>query len=129
MYDYSKENVDEQCIKFFQKIWTELGVAHKVKAMFAGEIVNFSENKPALHMALRSEAQSFVVEGVNIMTEIHQVREKIKKFSHEVRDGKRMGITGKPIKTILNIGIGGSLLGVKSAYEGMIACEDVRQAK
>lgn len=53
------------------------------------------------------------------MTEIHQVREKVKKFANEVREGSRVGITGKPIKTILNIGIGGSLLGLKSTYEGM----------
>ena len=63
------------------------------------------------------------------MTEIHQVREKVKKFANEVREGSRVGITGKPIKTILNIGIGGSLLGLKSTYEGMQACEDVRLAK
>lgn len=125
MLDFSKENIDQEGFKFFQEVWKDRNLENKIGAMFAGQKVNFTEGKPALHTALRANKESLVVDGVDVAKEIKQVRSKIAQFAQEIRDGKRVGATGKKFTCILNIGIGGSLLGLKSAYTALCGAKEL----
>lgn len=129
LFDFSKENLDDGCFERFQKIFDSAQLQSKIDGLGKGEKVNFTENKPALHSACRTKAESFIIDGVDVAKEVHGVRSQISTFSEEIRSGKRLGVTGKHFDSILNIGIGGSLLGLKSSYEGLKACEDVRAKK
>lgn len=125
MLDFSKENIDQEGFKFFQEVWKDRNLENKIGAMFAGQKVNFTEGKAALHTALRANKESLVIDGVDVAKEIKQVRDKIAKFAQEIRDGKRVGATGKKFTCILNIGIGGSLLGLKSAYTALCGAKEL----
>ena len=98
----------------------ECGLRDSIAAMFRGKRVNFSENRSALHVALRMPRnRSLVVEGRDVVAEVHRVLDRMSAFSERVRSGEWRGHTGKPIKSIVNIGIGGSDLGPVMAYEAL----------
>lgn len=125
MLDFSKENIDEEGLKFFDAVLKDRNVIAKKKAMFAGHKVNFTEEKPALHTALRAGLDSLDIDGVDVAKEIKEVRSKVAKVAQEIREGKRIGSTGKKFKCILNVGIGGSLLGLKSAYYALSGTKEL----
>lgn len=125
MLDFTKENIDQEGFKFFQEVWNDRNVETKIGAMFSGQKINFTEGKPALHTALRANRDSMIVDGVDVAKEIREVRVKVAQFAQEVRAGQRTGATGKKFNTILNIGIGGSLLGLKSAYTALCGAKEL----
>lgn len=129
LLDFSKENIDEEGFKFFQEVWKDRNVENKIGALFVGQKVNFTEGKPALHTALRANKDSLIIDGVDVAKEIREVRNKVAKFAQEVRDGKRVGATGKKFSCILNIGIGGSLLGIKSAFTALSGAKELANRK
>lgn len=89
-------------------------------AMFAGERINVTENRSVLHTALRRpETDSLDVEGTDVVADIHDVLKRVYEFANKVRSGEWIGVTGKPIETVVNIGIGGSDLGPVMAYEAL----------
>jgi glucose-6-phosphate isomerase len=123
--DFSKENIDEEGLKFFEAVMKDRNVEAKKKAMFDGQNVNFTEDKPAFHIALRAGLESKDIGGVDVAKEIKEVRSKVAEITQEIRDGKRTGSTGKKFSCILNIGIGGSLLGLKSAYLALSGAKEL----
>lgn len=127
--DFSKENIDQEGFKFFQEVWKDRNLENKIGAMFAGQKVNFTEGKPVLHTALRADKDSLVVDGVDVAKEIKEVRNQIAKIAQEIREGKKVGATGKKFSCILNIGIGGSLLGLKSAYTALCGTKELANKK
>ncbi|HTX28488.1 MAG TPA: glucose-6-phosphate isomerase [Streptosporangiaceae bacterium] len=118
--DYSKNRVTDETVRLLVELAAESGVAEHRDAMFRGEHINVSEDRPVLHVALRMPGTtSLVVDGVNVVREVHQVLERMVDFSLRVRSGAWVGYTGKPIKNVINIGIGGSDLGPVMAYEAL----------
>jgi len=110
--DYSKNRINEKTIQLLTDLAEEVGLKEKIKAMFSGEKINFTENRPVLHIALRNCGNSPIyVDGQNIMPDINAVLAKMRKFTEEVRFGNFKGATGKKLTNIVNIGIGGSDLG------------------
>ena len=92
----------------------------RIDAMFRGEKINVTEKRAVLHMALRApKGQSIVVDGENVVPPVHAVLEKMAGFSNRIRSGEWKGYTGKPIRNIVNVGIGGSDLGPVMAYEAL----------
>ncbi|MFH1386607.1 MAG: glucose-6-phosphate isomerase [bacterium] len=102
-FDYSRQRITKENLAFLLKLAEEKGLKAKIKAMFAGEKINRTENRSVLHVALRDFS--------NMKPEVKEVLDKIEKFSGEVLSGKRLGVTGKKLKNIVSIGIGGSYLG------------------
>lgn len=118
--DYSKNRINPETLDLLLQLAEEAGLRQKIDAMFSGEKINKSENRPVLHIALRNvEGGDVNVDGVNVMEEISQVLERMGQFSEKVRSGQWSGYSGKPIKNIINIGIGGSDLGPVMAYEAL----------
>jgi glucose-6-phosphate isomerase len=118
--DYSKNRVTDQTMKLLLKLADECGLREKIDAMFRGEKINITENRAVLHVALRApKGTSIVVDGVNVVPEVHAVLDKMSNFCERVRSGAWKGHTGKRIKNVINIGIGGSDLGPVMAYEAL----------
>ncbi len=118
--DYSKNRIGDETIKLLVDLAEQSDLRARIDAMFSGEKINVTENRAALHVALRApEGASIVVDGKNVVPEVHAVLAKMADFSRRVRDGHWKGYTGKPIRTIVNIGIGGSDLGPVMAYEAL----------
>ena len=118
--DYSKNRVTDQIMKQLLKLADECGLREKIDAMFRGEKINITENRAVLHVALRApKGTSIVVDGVNVVPEVHAVLDKMSAFADRVRSGAWKGHTGKRIKNVVNIGIGGSDLGPVMAYEAL----------
>ena len=118
--DYSKNRITDETLRLLIALAEESGLAQRRDAMFAGEHINVSEDRAVLHVALRMPAtSSLVVDGVDVVKEVHAVLAKMTKFANKVRSGEWKGHTGKPIKNIVNIGIGGSDLGPVMAYEAL----------
>jgi glucose-6-phosphate isomerase len=118
--DYSKHRVTDETLQLLRRLATERELAEKVHAMFRGEPVNVSEGRPALHVALRMpRSRSLVVEGVDVVKQVHEELDRMSAFAEELRSGQRLGATGRPIRSIVNIGIGGSDLGPAMAYEAL----------
>lgn len=112
LLDYSKNRITKETIPLFTQLANALDLPKKIEALFSGELINTTENRAALHTALRdSERDRLLVGGINIMPGIHATLEKMKLFSEKLRRGHLLGVTKKPIQTIVNIGIGGSHLG------------------
>ncbi|GAA4294851.1 glucose-6-phosphate isomerase [Aestuariibaculum suncheonense] len=110
--DYSKNRITEETLKYLLELADEVKLKEAINSQFSGEIINQTEGRAVLHMALRaSESADFKVDGVNVMSEIYEVKKKIEKFTNEVVNGHRTGYTGKTFTDIVNIGIGGSDLG------------------
>jgi glucose-6-phosphate isomerase len=118
--DYSKNRITLETMRLLLALAEECGLRDSIAAMFRGKRVNFSENRSALHVALRiPRNRSLLVEGRDVVAEVHGVLDRMSAFSERVRSGEWRGHTGKPIKAIVNIGIGGSDLGPVMAYEAL----------
>ncbi|HEY2318512.1 MAG TPA: glucose-6-phosphate isomerase [Solirubrobacteraceae bacterium] len=118
--DYSKNRVTDETIKLLVALAEESGLAQRTEAMFTGEHINVSEDRAVLHVALRMpKGSSLVVDGVNVVDEVHEVLDRMSAFCERVRSGEWKGHTGKPIRNVVNIGIGGSDLGPVMAYEAL----------
>jgi len=118
--DYSKNRITDETVKLLRQLADESGLADRTAAMFRGERINVSENRSVLHIALRMpKSESLIVDGVDVVAEVHEVLERMAEFSERVRSGAWTGHTGKPIRSVVNIGIGGSDLGPVMAYEAL----------
>ncbi len=118
--DYSKQRVCDETLRLLVALAEQSGLAEHTRAMFAGERINVSEDRSVLHVALRMpKSASLLVEGVDVVAQVHEVLERMAAFSEKVRSGEWTGHTGKPISSIVNIGIGGSDLGPVMAYEAL----------
>src|ERR1700742_3247947 len=118
--DYSKNRVTDGTIKLLLELAQQSELAERTQAMFSGERINVSENRSVLHVALRMpKGSSLVVDGVNVVDEVHDVLDRMSAFSERIRSGDWKGHTGKPIRNVVNIGIGGSDLGPVMAYEAL----------
>jgi glucose-6-phosphate isomerase len=118
--DYSKNRITDETLKLLLQLADESGLRERINAMFAGEKINITENRAVLHVALRApKGTSIVVDGENVVPEVHAVLDKMADFSNRVRNGAWKGHTGKRIRNVINIGIGGSDLGPVMAYEAL----------
>ncbi|HEU0248454.1 MAG TPA: glucose-6-phosphate isomerase [Gaiellaceae bacterium] len=118
--DYSKNRITDETIRLLVELAEESGLAERTEAMFRGDRINVAENRPVLHVALRMpKGRSLVVDGVDVVADVHDVLERMTAFSVRVRSGEWKGHTGKAIKNVVNIGIGGSDLGPVMAYEAL----------
>jgi glucose-6-phosphate isomerase len=118
--DYSKNRIDEETVRLLLQLADECGLRKHIDAMFRGEHINVSENRAVLHVALRMPAEeSLVVDGEDVVAQVHEVLGRMRAFSERVRAGQWKGHTGKPIRNVVNIGIGGSDLGPVMAYEAL----------
>jgi glucose-6-phosphate isomerase len=110
--DYSKNRISEDTLGLLLKLAEEVKLKEAIQSQFSGDIINQTEGRAVLHTALRaSKTDEFKVEGINVMPEVYQVKQKIEGFTDEVVNGKRKGFTGKAFTDVVNIGIGGSDLG------------------
>ncbi|GAA3700086.1 glucose-6-phosphate isomerase [Microlunatus aurantiacus] len=118
--DLSKNLIDDAVLTALVDLAEQVGLAERRDAMFAGEKINVTEGRAVLHTALRDPAGAEVlVDGTNVVPEVHEVLEKVYGFADRVRNGEWKGVTGKPIATVVNIGIGGSDLGPVMVYEAL----------
>ncbi len=118
--DYSKNRVTDETMRLLVDLAEESSVAQRREAMFRGEHINVSENRSVLHVALRMpRGTSLVVDGVDVVEEVNAVLDRMSDFADSVRSGRWTGHTGKPIRNVVNIGIGGSDLGPVMAYEAL----------
>ena len=118
--DYSKNRITDKTLKLLLQLAKESNLRGKIDAMFSGKKINVTENRAVLHVALREpKGASILVDGKNVVSEVHAVLDKMAEFSNRVRSGEWKGFTGKHIKNIINIGIGGSDLGPVMAYEAL----------
>jgi len=119
-FDYSKNRVTDETLKVLVQLADEAGLKSRVEAMFSGERINKTENRSVLHVALRApENASFVVDGEDLVPKVQAVLDRMADFVYRVRNGSWQGFTGKRIKNIVNIGIGGSDLGPVMAFEAL----------
>ena len=119
-FDYSKHLITDETIRLLLELAKESGVEAKRDAMFTGEKINVTENRAVLHTALRAPKDiSIVVDGADVVTEVHAVLDRMAAFADQVRTGGWKGHTGKRIRNVVNIGIGGSDLGPVMAYEAL----------
>jgi glucose-6-phosphate isomerase len=119
-FDYSKNRITAETLPLLGALAEEAGMPARRDAMFAGERINVSENRPVLHVALRMPAnRSLLLDGVDVVKEVHAVLSRMAAFSDELRSGRWLGHTGKAIRNVVNIGIGGSDLGPVMAYEAL----------
>jgi glucose-6-phosphate isomerase len=118
--DYSKNRITDETVRLLTALAGECGMPARRQAMFSGERINVSENRSVLHVALRMPRErSLVVDGVDVVKEVHEVLDRMGAFCERVRSGEWRGHTGKPIRNVINIGIGGSDLGPVMAYEAL----------
>ena len=118
--DYSKNRITDETLKLLRGLAEESGLRARIDSMFRGEKINSTEGRPALHIALRApKGTSIWVDGQNVVPEVHAVLDKMADFSERVRDGRWKGYSGKRIRNVVNIGIGGSDLGPVMAYEAL----------
>jgi glucose-6-phosphate isomerase len=118
--DYSKNCVTNETLKLLLKLAQESDLRGRIKAMFGGEKINITENRAVLHVALRApKGAKIFVDGKNVVPEVHAVLDNMEAFAKKIRSGAWKGFTGKRIKNIVNIGIGGSDLGPVMAYEAL----------
>lgn len=118
--DYSKNRVTNETLRLLVSLAKESGLPSRIKAMFSGEKINLTENRAVLHVALRAPKNAKIfVDGKNVMPDVHAVLGKMTAFARRVRSGEWKGHTGKRIRNIINIGIGGSDLGPVMAYEAL----------
>jgi glucose-6-phosphate isomerase len=119
-FDYSKNRVTEETMRLLLELAESSGLRERIDAMFQGEKINVTEQRAVLHVALRApKEQSIVVDGENVVPAVHAVLDKMADFSNRVRSGAWQGYTGKRIRNIVNIGIGGSDLGPSMAYQAL----------
>ncbi len=118
--DYSKNRVTDETLRLLLSLAESAGLRQRIDAMFNGEKINVTEKRAVLHVALRApQGSSIIVDGQNVVPEVHAVLAKMAAFANRVRSGEWRGYTGKRIRNIVNIGIGGSDLGPFMAYEAL----------
>jgi glucose-6-phosphate isomerase len=123
--DYSKHRITDETLSHLVRLAEETGLRARIDAMFRGEKINLTEDRAVLHVALRApKGASIVVDGVNVVPEVHAVLDRMADFCNRVRGGEWTGHTGKRIRTVINIGIGGSDLGPVMAYEALKSFSD-----
>ena len=119
-FDYSKNRVSDETLKLLVGLAEQSGLRDRIDAMFRGDKINVTENRAVLHVALRApKGSSIFVDGKNVVPEVHAVLDKMADLANRVRDGQWKGHTGKRIRNVINIGIGGSDLGPVMAYEAL----------
>ena len=118
--DYSKNRITDQTLRLLLQLADESGLRQHIDAMFRGERINVSENRSVLHVALRMpQDETLIVDGKNVVADVHEVLGRMRALAERVRSGQWKGHTGKPIRNVVNIGIGGSDLGPVMAYEAL----------
>ena len=118
--DYSKNRISDETVMLLLQLAEESGLRSRIDAMFRGEKINVTEKRAVLHVALRApKGQSIVVDGEDVVPQVHAVLDRMADFSNRVRGGEWKGHTGKPIRNVVNVGIGGSDLGPVMAYEAL----------
>jgi glucose-6-phosphate isomerase len=118
--DYSKHRVTDETLRLLVALAEECGLPERIDAMFRGEVVNPTENRPALHVALRApEGERIEVDGEDVVPEVHRMLDRMSAFAERIRSGEWAGHTGERIRTIVNIGIGGSDLGPAMATSAL----------
>ena len=118
--DYSKNRVTDETLRLLRQLAEESGLPERTAAMFRGDRINTTENRSVLHVALRMpRGRSLVVDGVDVVREVHGVLDRMAAFAQSIRSGEWKGHTGKVIRNVVNIGIGGSDLGPVMAYEAL----------
>ena len=123
--DYSKNRITDETLRLLLQLAEEAGLWGRIEAMFRGDSINVSENRAVLHVALRApRGASIIHDGRNVVPEVHAVLEKMTDFAHRVRSGTWKGHTGKRVRNVINIGIGGSDLGPVMAYEALMHYSD-----
>jgi glucose-6-phosphate isomerase len=119
-FDYSKNRVNDETLALLFALAEQSGLHARIDAMFRGDKINVTENRAVLHVALRApKGSSIVVDGKNVVPEVHAVLDKMSDFANRIRGGQWKGHTGKQIRNVINIGIGGSDLGPVMAYEAL----------
>src|SRR4029077_3771396 len=119
-FDYSKHRITDETMRLLLRLTEESGLRNRIDAMFRGEKINATEKRAVLHVALRApKGQAIVVDGENVVPQVHAVLDKMAYFSSRVRGGDGKAHTGKPIRNVVNMGIGGSDLGPGMGYETM----------
>ena len=123
--DYSKNRVTDETLRLLLQLAEQSGLQTRIEAMFSGEKINITENRAVLHVALRASRETVItVDGENVVDHVHAVLDKMADFSHRVRSGEWKGHTGRQIRNVVNIGIGGSDLGPVMAYEALVHYSD-----
>ena len=118
--DYSKNRINDETVKLLMELARESGLQSHIDAMFRGDKINFTEGRAVLHIALRApKGEVILVDGKDVVPEVHEVLDRMAAFSNRVRSGEWKGHTGKRIRNVINIGIGGSDLGPVMAYEAL----------
>jgi glucose-6-phosphate isomerase len=118
--DYSKQRINDQTLDLLTALARNCGLQERRAAMFSGELINTTEQRAALHTALRAPASKQLwVDGVEVIAQVHRVLTRMASFSEQIRNGTWLGYTGRPIRNLINIGIGGSDLGPVMAYEAL----------
>src|SRR6202021_799481 len=117
----------EETLKLLLQLADESGLRARIDAMFNGEKINTTEKRAVLHVALRApKSEKIVVDGEDVVPGVHEVLDRMSAFADRVRSGAWKGHTGKRIRNVINIGIGGSALGPVMAYEGLKSYKDRR---
>jgi glucose-6-phosphate isomerase len=120
LLDYSKNRITDETLTLLMQLAEESSLRARIEAMFRGEKINLTEKRAVLHVALRApKGASIIVDGENVVPRVHEVLDKMSNFCNRVRNGEWKGFTGKRIRTVINIGIGGSDLGPVMAYEAL----------
>jgi glucose-6-phosphate isomerase len=123
--DWSKQRVTDETVRLLVALAERAGLRRRIDAMFAGERINLTEGRAVLHLALRApEGTSIEVDGHDVVPDVHEVLGRMRAFADEVRSGRWLGHTGRPIRNVVNIGIGGSDLGPAMAYEALLPYSD-----
>ncbi|MFM9197217.1 MAG: glucose-6-phosphate isomerase [Planctomycetia bacterium] len=118
--DYSKQRISDETLRLLVGLAEACGLRRRIDAMFSGEKINSTERRAVLHVALRApRGEKILVDGRDVVPDVHEVLDRMATFSRQVRDGSWKGHSGKPIRTIVNVGIGGSDLGPVMAYEAL----------
>jgi glucose-6-phosphate isomerase len=118
--DYSKNRIDDEALARLLRLARECGVAERIEAMWRGERINTTENRAVLHVALRAPRTArFTVDGADVVADVHAMLERMSDFAERVRTATWLGHTGKPIRNVINLGIGGSDLGPRMAFEAL----------
>ncbi len=120
LFDHSKHKLTDRTLELLVALARERGLDERRAALFAGERVNLTEDRPALHVALRLPREaSLVVDGHDVVADVHSVLDRMAAFARSVRDGQWRGVTGRRVRTVINVGIGGSDLGPAMAYRAL----------
>jgi glucose-6-phosphate isomerase len=118
--DYSKNRITDETVRLLLALADECGLRDRIEAMFRGEKINTTEGRAVLHVALRAPRDaSIILDGDNVVPHVHEVLDRMVAFVGQVRDGQWRGHTGQRVRTVINIGIGGSDLGPVMAYEAL----------